>query len=129
VAGVSFTELGHRYDPQREKLPGGVGMTIRRERCSAALDGLPRLIKCVSQDTHFLGVKHAAERVFFQKPEHPPTTPKLVRQTLPNIPQVFKELRDLDGTKTYFGAAGATIQAGPVSSLSASMDIAFRFVR
>ena len=64
---MDFTKASHRDDPQSDKVPCGFSLTIRCERASTVLNGLPRLVERGGQDADFFGIEDARLGVSFQK--------------------------------------------------------------
>jgi len=78
---VDFTKASHRDDPQSDKVPCGFSLTIRCERASTVLNGLPRLVERGAQDADFFGIEDSRLGVYFKKVVHCPDkrfSPRLV---------------------------------------------------
>src|SRR6516164_9518346 len=75
--GVAFAQLCNLDDAQGKHLSRRVLVGTGSKANPALLDGLPSLIKGVSQDFHLVGVEGSSKRVLYQYPKQGPPFPSL----------------------------------------------------
>jgi hypothetical protein len=92
--GVAFAQLCDLDDAQGKHFSRRVPVGIGSKANPALLDGLPSLIKGVSQDFHLVGVEGSGKRVLYQYLKQgvaPPNTRKMSAATLTRIDDVLKK--------------------------------------
>ena len=106
-------------DAQGQYLSRRVLVGIGSKANPALLDGLPSLIKGVSQDCHLVGVEGSSKRVLYQIPEARaafPSTRKIRAATLTRIDDVLKKV-GFGLSRDYGAALPQVASSGPSGRL------------